>query len=327
MRVDELCERQRVAIRRRAALLDDPQTTVARLVDGAGDGLAGLVVERLGPVLIVQVHEGVCRIDESTIAAALGPMMNAVGAASVYRKIFPRDRTSPDARIDAANRDAAPWLGAEAPPEIEVLEHGLRYVVHPYDGFATGLFLDHREQRRWLRAQARGARVLNLFAYTCAFGAAAGAGAAASTTHVDISKRFLEWGKRNIERNQLAAESQRFLCRDAVAFCRKAAEKGERFDLVIVDPPTFARLERGRTFELRRDAPALLADAMRCTSPGGRLLLCGNQQGVGARQRQAWARHAAAEAGVEVRASDGPAEALDFRASGGAQDGLCVRVG
>ena len=122
-------------------------------------------------------------------------------------------------------------------------EYASRFEVRLYDGHSTGLFLDLREHRRAL-SERRPARVLNLFAYTCAFAVPLTA-AGAHVTNVDVSARYLEWGKRNLALNGFAPSVGRFFRMDAFEYLAYAARhREERFDLVIIDPPTFAAGER-----------------------------------------------------------------------------------
>jgi 23S rRNA (cytosine1962-C5)-methyltransferase len=269
------------AVERRAALLNDPQTDVARLIHGDGDGLPGLVVERLGPVLIAQLHEGRLALPESRARDLCASLRQRVGAAAVYRKWYPKARSATSAALEAQHRDATPWLGTSAAAALTVREHGLRYVVRPYDGYQTGLFLDHRTARQAVRAGAAGRRILNLFAYTCGFAVAADAGGAASTVNVDLSKRFLEWGKENLVANGADLDRHRFLCTDVFDYFRRAARQGHRFDWVIVDPPTFSRGPRSkRVFTLVDDLERLVAESLALLEPGGVLHVSINHRGT-----------------------------------------------
>jgi 23S rRNA (cytosine1962-C5)-methyltransferase len=144
------------------------------------------------------------------------------------------------ARGAAAADTATAVVGTLPEDEIEVREHGLRFGVDLGRGQKGGLFLDQRENRALVRTLAAGRRVLNLFAYTGGFSLYAAAGGAAATTTVDVSAPAIEAARRNFERNGLSTDSARFVAEDAFAFLARAAQAGERFDLVISDPPSFA---------------------------------------------------------------------------------------
>jgi 23S rRNA (cytosine1962-C5)-methyltransferase len=311
--IDELVAR---ALRRRADLL--PRRAALRLVNDRGDGLEGLVIERLGPVLIAQLHEGRLCAGVESLRPVCERLAAQLGASAVYRKTFPRDRSAALARLEAQLTDPAPWIGAAAPFEIVIDEDGLRLIVRPYDGYSTGLFLEHRDNRALVRRRADGRRVLNLFAYTCAFSVAALAGAAAEIVSVDLSRKFLDWGRRNVLANlpadQAALESRRaeFVCSDVFEYYRRAARQGRRFDLVILDPPTFSRQKRSRrVFSIERDLDRLVRGAVELLDRGGVLLLCCNHRAT-TPERLAAAARAAAGARLR-RAVETPGLPADFR--------------
>lgn len=284
------------AIERRAASLEDSNTDALRLVHDFADGLPGFVVEKLGPVLVAQYHEGRAARPIEDYRAALAPHLPRLGATSAYLKVFPRDRSAALPRLEAALRDPRPWIGEPAPPEHVVREDGVRFVVRAYDGFATGLFLDHRTHRRIVRRIAAGRRVLNGFAYTCGLSLVAALGGAAGVSSVDVSKRCLEWGKRNFAENGVALDRARlFYCCDMLEFYKRAARKHERFDLVILDPPAFARLkESRRVFLLERDLAPLVEGALALLDPGGLLLIATNLRGLPIARLEEAVRRAAA---------------------------------
>lgn len=173
-----------------------------------------------------------------------------------------------------------PWIGYSVEPEILVHENGLRFRIRPYDGFSVGLFLEHRDNRRRVRALASGRRVLNAFSYTCGFSVAAAAGGALSVASVDLSRRYLEWGKLNFEVNRIPTNGHLFFCSDVFEFYARATRQQRRYDFIIIDAPTFARMRRPkRAFVLEEDLNRLIAGALELLDPGGLLLL-----GTNARQ-------------------------------------------
>jgi len=269
------------ALAARSALLRDPQTTACRVWHGAGDGIPGLVMERLGDVLVVQCHEGRLRLPESAVRELCEEARRRLGLRAVYRKIFPRDRNAVRADLTRLHCDPQPWLGEAVPAELTVLEAGVRFLVRPYDGFATGLFLEHRTQRDLVRRLSAGRRVLNGFAHTCGFSVAAALGGAAETVSVDVSVKALEWGKRNFAANALDLKGHWFYRSDVLEYYRRAVRQERTFDLVILDPPTFSRDKRsGRVFVAAEHLAALVAGALPLLAPGGRLLLSTNHRGT-----------------------------------------------
>lgn len=318
----DLAAALRSALTRRRRLLDDPETDVCRLFNDRWDGVDGLVVERLGEVLIAQCHLGRLAVPDDALRDALATLAEAVGAPTVYRKLFPRDRTNRTAAIDAANRDPTPWIGPPAPAAFAVREHGLNFMVRPFDGFSTGLFLDHREQRRAIRRVATGKRVLDTFAYTGGFTVAAAAGGADHVITVDVSKRYLNWARENVSSNSVTECRHLWYCCDVFDGIRRLARAGLAADIIILDPPTFARLERPhRTFTLERDLHRLLVSAVGVLSPGGLLHLSANAENA----TPAWLKRAltaaALAAGRRVEWLDAPTPPADF-----AGDEACLKV-
>lgn len=162
---------------------------------------------------------------------------------------------------------------AASPLEI-VRESGLRFEVDFSASYSPGLFPDQRLNRLRLRELQPG-RVLNTFAYTCAFSVAAAA-AGAKTLSVDVSKSSLARGRRNFELNGIPTDGHRFLAEDAPAYLARLARRGETFDAILLDPPTFGRAGSGRTFRIERDLPLLIASAVAVAAPGAHILLSTN---------------------------------------------------
>jgi len=162
----------------------------------------------------------------------------------------------------------------QASPREVVSESGLLYEVDFSASYSVGLFPDQRANREFLRGR-KPTRLLNTFAYTCAFSVAA-AHAGAETVSVDVSKSSLQRGRRNFELNSIATTSHRFVPEDVPAYLRRLAKRGDRFDAVILDPPTFGRGGSGKTFRVERDFGDLLAATSDIVTPGGAILLSTN---------------------------------------------------
>jgi len=161
-----------------------------------------------------------------------------------------------------------------APTSEFVLESGLQFEVDFHSGYNPGLFCDQRANRAYLR-EIRPRRVLNTFAHTGAFSVAA-ASVGAETISVDISKSFLQRARRNFEINGLPLEPHRFIAEDVLTYLRRLAKRGESFDAIILDPPTFGRGGSGKTFRVERDFPELLSETLKLARPGAAILLSTN---------------------------------------------------
>jgi 23S rRNA (cytosine1962-C5)-methyltransferase len=164
-------------------------------------------------------------------------------------------------------------------------------------GLSTGLFTDQRDTRAMVRASTAGARILNLFAYTCSFTLAAALGGATTTTSVDVSQRALTWGNDNLVLNGVAGAAHRLLRGDAVSFLKRARRRGDRFDLVVLDPPSFGTHGRS-TFSAPRDYGPIAEDALALVAPRGRLIAVTNHLGTSRAALRTLIQRAAASARV-----------------------------
>jgi 23S rRNA (cytosine1962-C5)-methyltransferase len=301
-----------VARLRDAAALRHPiaasgETDAFRLCNGAGDALPGVTVDLYGQHLVVSLAG---ELDEEAGERALDAA-HALGARGVYVKRRPRHAS---VVVDTRRDEVAPPLpvrGEAAPDPLVVRENELTFEVRLGDGLSTGLFLDTRAHRARVRAMAEGTRFLNLFAYTGSFTVAAAAGGAAATTTVDVSRTVLAWGERNLALNRLAGPAHGFAEADVLGWLDAQARLGGRWDLVVLDPPSFATTKSSR-FSVESDYRDLVARVMRVTSPGGAIVCCTNHRGVVMAKLRRWIHEAARAAGCHVaRLRDLPAPA-DF---------------
>jgi 23S rRNA (cytosine1962-C5)-methyltransferase len=259
----------------RAAVIDPGVTDAFRLVHGAADGWPGLYADRLGEFLLAQ-SAGALTGEQRAWIEELGRRFSARG---IYHKILRRqagNRPSPET--------GPQWLaGEKAPDEIAVRENGLRFAMRLGEGGSPGLFLDQRENRRRLLTGyiapdftlARPARVLNAFACACGFSVCAAAGGA-RVTSLDLSKKSLDWGKRNFALNGLEPAAHNFIFGDAFAWFRRLAKKGRLFDVIILDPPTFSRSREHGVFRAEKDYGTLAAAALPLLERDGVLLASTN---------------------------------------------------
>jgi 23S rRNA (cytosine1962-C5)-methyltransferase len=259
-----------------------------RLVNELGDGMPGVTVDRYGDFAVLAVSDDAARERAPEIAALLVEL----GARGVYVKI--RARADLRRADRAALAPEQPSAGEAAPPEIEVRERELLLSVRLADGLSTGLFVDQRDNRRRLFAEARGKRVLNLFSYTCSFSVAAALGGATSTVSIDLSSRALERGRENFAKNGITPGPQHRLFREeAKGWLGRARRRGEAYDLVVLDPPTFASGEGKKSFRSVRDYAEVARDALCLLAPSGALLAVTNHRGTGQEDLRRIVRRAA----------------------------------
>jgi len=166
-------------------------------------------------------------------------------------------------------------------PSFTVAERGLRFEVNLVRYLDTGLFLDHRDTRQLIRAQASDKTFLNLFAYTGSFTVYAAAGGARRTVTVDMSHTYQAWSRRNLVLNGLDDEQRHsFVQADVMAFLDRMRLARARFDLIMLDPPSFSNSKRMQTtFDVQRDQVDLLQASLALLAPGGTLYFSNNRQG------------------------------------------------
>jgi 23S rRNA (cytosine1962-C5)-methyltransferase len=154
------------------------------------------------------------------------------------------------------------------------IEHHLKFGIDFGAGYSVGLFVDQRENRRFVR-QTAPKQLLNCFAYTCSFSVAA-ASVGAQTVNVDLSKKSLERGRQNFVLNSLSTEGHKFIADDVRPVLDRLARRGEKFDMIILDPPTFSRTKGGEAFHVESDFEGLMVAAFELIDGKGRILLSTN---------------------------------------------------
>jgi 23S rRNA (cytosine1962-C5)-methyltransferase len=177
---------------------------------------------------------------------------------------------------------------AEILPTVAT-EHHLKYGIDFGVGYSVGLFVDQRENRGLVR-QAKPKRLLNCFAYTCSFSVAA-ASVNAQTVNIDLSKKSLERGRQNFTLNSLSSDGHQFIADDVHPVLRRMARRGERFDMIVLDPPTFSRTKGGRAFHVERDFEELIAAALEVAERAGCILLSTNCETLDEKALEQMARY------------------------------------
>ncbi len=244
-----LAERVNEALALREELFKGRDTTAYRLIYGEGDYLPGVTVDRYGRYAVLQTYASSVEVIVPEVVKALAKLK--------LRGVVTRGAGGLE-----------PLWGEPPPPELTVRENGLKLLANLYEGQKTGLFLDHRDNRATLGRFCEGQSVLNLFSYTGAFSLYALQGGATHVTSVDIAPAATEDAKRNFEANGFDPGRHTFLTEDCFALLERYTQKGEGFDVVVLDPPSLARNKEKR-FAARRAYRKLNALAARCVRPGG----------------------------------------------------------
>jgi 23S rRNA (cytosine1962-C5)-methyltransferase len=234
------------------------QTNAVRLLDGSGDGLPGLTIDDFAGHWMVQTQ------DERE--PTLDPNLEYL---SLYWKPM----------LKAGRTDVKHLGGATIQEPFCVLESGLQFEIDFRAGYSPGLFLDQRTNRNRLRNLARDMTLLNTFSYTCAFGVAAAIGGA-STVNLDLSRHYLDWGKRNYEINRISSEHHDFIFGDVFDWLGRFQRRGRKFDIIVLDPPTFSRDRKSKIFRIQEDYGELASLACKCLNKNGRLFCSTNFRGM-----------------------------------------------
>ncbi len=264
--IDESFWRRRLerSISARAAVNE----TALRLVFSESDGLPGLIVDRYGDWLVMQVMTlGIDRL-KKPLAAML---LELTGARGVW------ERSDMEVRRKEGLEQVTGLLAGEAPPErIQITERAadgrlLNFLVNPRDGHKTGFYLDQRENRRRAARWCAGGELLNVFSYTGAFGVHALAAGARRVVHLDSSGDALAGARRHCELNGFAVDEQDFIAADAFETLRRMHGEQQRFDTIVLDPPRLApaasHLDRAT-----RAYKDINMSAMALLRPGGTLI-------------------------------------------------------
>lgn len=248
---------------RRQACPDLRACTAVRLINGADDGApAGVAVDRYAEHFVIWARPAV---NDATLHGVMEALRQVTSASPRARGAIVLKRLAVQVQDRTTHEIAGP-----APRETSVLDDGVQLVTRLQAGLQTGLFIDARPERRWVRAHAAGYEILNLFAYTGAFTAHAVVGGARRVTSVDASRAALLWGRRNVEANGFDADAHRWFADDAESVLRRAPTAS--YGGIILDPPAFGRAKR-KKFVLRSALPVLLDHALRAVRPQGWVLM------------------------------------------------------
>ena len=258
----------RQAKEKRSAYYQDDLTTAFRLFNQEGDGFGGLTVDLYGDYAVFSWYNSYVYQIRKVISEAFRQVFPEV--LGVYEKI----------RFKGLDYESAHIYGQEAPEFFTVLENGVLYQVFMNDGLMTGIFLDQHEVRGSLvDGLAMGKSLLNMFSYTAAFSVAAAMGGAIQTTSVDLAKRSRELSQAHFQANGLSTDDHRFVVMDVFEYFKYAKRKGLTYDVIVLDPPSFARNKK-QTFSVAKDYHKLISQSLEILNPGGIIIASTNAANV-----------------------------------------------
>ena len=258
----------RQAKEKRSAYYQDDLTTAFRLFNQEGDGFGGLTVDLYGDYAVFSWYNSYVYQIRKTISEA-------------FRQVFPEVLGSYEKiRFKGLDYESAHVYGQEAPDFFTVLENGVLYQVFMNDGLMTGIFLDQHEVRGSLvDGLAMGKSLLNMFSYTAAFSVAAAMGRASQTTSVDLAKRSRELSQAHFQANGISTDDHRFIIMDVFEYFKYAKRKGLTYDVIVLDPPSFARNKK-QTFSVAKDYHKLISQSLEILNPGGLIIASTNAANV-----------------------------------------------
>jgi 23S rRNA (cytosine1962-C5)-methyltransferase len=256
---------------RRKPLEQSQDTNAYRLVNGFGDALAGLTIDRFADVLVVSLYENIPETQELILLEMIAQIYQPN---SIYLKRRPKE-----ARVVANTKrsDLAPETAAwgQNTAQTTVLERGVQYVIRPGGDLSVGIFLDMRDTRTWLSQNIGTRRVLNCFSYTCGFGLIAALSNSTRAVNLDLSRKVLDWGQENYRLNNLEPKDMDFISGDTFEWFKRFTRRNDTFEAIILDPPSFATSNHSR-FSAASNYDELISQAVQLLEPNGLLLACCN---------------------------------------------------
>ncbi len=265
--LDFFIKKIKLAIIYRKEFFDDTTTTAFRVFNGEGDGIGGVTIDYYNEYYVLTWYSaGIYTFKEE--------ILNALKSCVKYKGIYQKKRF--DTKGMYLNDTDDFLLGERVTKPLLVKENGVNFAVYLDDGAMVGVFLDQRDVRKILRKKyANVASVLNTFSYTGAFSVVAALGGARNTTSVDLAKRSLAKTSEQFEVNNINLDKQEIVVEDVFKYFKYAVRKKLTFDMVILDPPSFARSKK-HTFSASKDYVNLLKEAIQITKKNGIILASTN---------------------------------------------------
>jgi 23S rRNA (cytosine1962-C5)-methyltransferase len=296
-------EKFQLAIAKRQSFFVDETTTAFRLFNGEGDGVGGITIDYYADYLVISWYNETIHYFKKMIVDSL-------------LQVFPNAKGVVEKIRFKSELEESRWLAGEKPQEpLIVLENGVSYAVYLDEGYMTGIFLDQKEVRgRLTEGLAAGQKVLNMFSYTGAFSVAAAYGGALETTSVDLAQRSLPKTQEQFEVNGLPLEQQKIIVMDTFDYFRYAARKNLSYNLIVLDPPSFARNKK-KTFSVAKDYGRLIEDSVDILTEEGMIIASTNAANLPLKKFKKSIETALSNKNVSYRLTESYRLPADFPAS------------
>ncbi|RXV49301.1 RlmI/RlmK family 23S rRNA methyltransferase [Enterococcus faecalis] len=300
---------------KRTSFEKDSLTTAYRLFNGEGDGIGGVIIDRYADYAVFSWYNETLYQKKAELLTAFRTVYpDIIGA---YEKI----------RFSTKNLPESQFLyGEQAPEPLLVTENGVQFATYLNEGLMTGIFLDQKEVRgRLVDGFAVGKTVLNMFSYTGAFSVAAAMGGAVATTSVDLAKRSLPKTTEQFEVNHLNLAAQKIIVMDVFDYFKYASRKGLSYDMIILDPPSFARNKK-KVFSVAKNYGELVKDSIDILTDKGTLIASTNAANLSLAKYQKMVITALQEKNVRYKITDTYQLPTDFQVNPNFPEGNYLKV-
>ncbi|ELY8291263.1 23S rRNA (-C5)-methyltransferase [Enterococcus sp. AZ120] len=300
---------------KRTSFEKDSLTTAYRLFNGEGDGIGGVIIDRYADYAVFSWYNETLYQKKAELLTAFRTVYpDIIGA---YEKI----------RFSTKNLPESQFLyGEQAPEPLLVTENGVQFATYLNEGLMTGIFLDQKEVRgRLVDGFAVGKTVLNMFSYTGAFSVAAAMGGAVATTSVDLAKRSLPKTTEQFEVNHLNLAAQKIIVMDVFDYFKYASRKGLSYDMIILDPPSFARNKK-KVFSVAKNYGELVKDSIDILTDKGTLIASTNAANLSLAKYKKMVITALQEKNVRYKITDTYQLPADFQVNPNFPEGNYLKV-
>lgn len=300
---------------KRTSFEKDSLTTAYRLFNGEGDGIGGLIIDRYADYAVFSWYNETLYQKKAELLTAFRTVYpDIIGA---YEKIRFSTKDLPESQF---------LYGEQAPEPLLVTENGVQFATYLNEGLMTGIFLDQKEVRGQLvDGFAVGKTVLNMFSYTGAFSVAAAMGGAVATTSVDLAKRSLPKTTEQFEVNHLNLAAQKIIVMDVFDYFKYASRKGLSYDMIILDPPSFARNKK-KVFSVAKNYGELVKDSIDILTDKGTLIASTNAANLSLAKYKKMVITALQEKNVRYKITDTYQLPADFQVNPNFPEGNYLKV-